>query len=48
MDRLKFEKSCVIKFCIKLGESATVTYEKLQTAYGERSIIYLPKQERRQ
>ena len=29
MDRQKFEQSCVIKFCVKLGESATVTYEKL-------------------
>ena len=29
MDRQKFEQSCAIKFCVKLGESATVTYEKL-------------------
>ena len=35
MDRQKFEQSCAIKFCVKLGESATVTYEKLQRAYGE-------------
>jgi len=35
MDRQKFEPSCAIKFCVKLGESATVTYEKLQSAYGE-------------
>ena len=26
------------KFCVKLGESATVTYEKLQRAYGEYSL----------
>ena len=35
MDRQKFEQSCAIKFCVKLGESATVTYEKLQRAYEE-------------
>jgi hypothetical protein len=27
MDRQKFEQICAIKFCVKLGESATVTYE---------------------
>ena len=30
MDRQKFEQRCAIKFCVKLGESATVTYENLQ------------------
>ena len=29
MDRHKFEQRCAITFCVKLGESATVTYEKL-------------------
>ena len=38
MDQQKFEQSCAIKFCGKLGESATVTYEKLQRAYGEHSL----------
>jgi len=38
MDRQKFEQSCAIKFCVKLGESATVTCEKLQRAYGEHSL----------
>ena len=38
MDRQKFEQCCAIKFCVKLGESATVTYEKLQRAYGEHSL----------
>ena len=38
MDRQKFEQRCAIKFCVKLGDSATVTYEKLQRAYGEHSI----------
>ena len=37
MDRQKLEQHCAIKFCVKLGESATVTYEKLQRAYGEHS-----------
>ena len=38
MDRQNFEQSCAIKFCVKLGESATVTYEKLQRAYGEHPL----------
>ena len=38
MDREKFEQCCAVKFCVKLGESATVTYEKLQRAYGEHSL----------
>ena len=33
-----FEKGCAIKFCVKLGESAAVTYEKLQRACGEHSV----------
>ena len=27
MDRQRFEQRCANKFCVKLGESATVTYE---------------------
>jgi len=27
MDWQTFEQRCAIKFCVKLGESATVTYE---------------------
>ena len=38
MDQQKFEQHCAIKFCVKLGESTTVTYEKLQRAYGEHSL----------
>jgi len=38
MDRQKFEQRCAIKFSVKLGEFATVTYEKLQRAYGEHSL----------
>jgi len=38
MDRQKFEQRFAIRFCVKLGESATVTYEKLQRAYREHSL----------
>jgi len=38
IDQQKFEQRCAIKFCVKLGESATVIYEKLQRAYGEHSL----------
>jgi len=38
IDRQKFEQGCAIKFCVNLGESATVTYKKLQRAYGEHSL----------
>jgi hypothetical protein len=38
MDRQKFQQRCAIKFCVKLGESTTVTYEKLQRKYGEHSL----------
>ena len=38
MDRQKFDQNCAIKFCVKHGESATVTYEELQRAYGEHSL----------
>ena len=38
MDRQKFEQSCAIKFCVKLGKSSTMTYERLQRPYGEHSL----------
>ena len=38
IDRQKYEQRCSIKFCVKLGESATMTYEKLQRAFGEHSL----------
>jgi len=38
MDQQKFEQCCAIKFCVNLGESATVNYEMLQRAYGEHSL----------
>jgi len=39
MEQQEFEQRCAIKFCVKLGEFATVTYETLQRAYGERSRL---------
>ena len=39
MDQQKFEQRCAIKFSVKLGESTTVMYEKLQRAYGEHSLF---------
>ncbi|XP_015373628.1 PREDICTED: putative uncharacterized protein FLJ37770 [Diuraphis noxia] len=30
-----FEQRCAIRFCFKLGHSATETFKKLQQAYGE-------------
>jgi len=38
MDLQKFEQCCAIKFSVKFGEFPTVTYEKLQRAYGEHSL----------
>ena len=35
MDWQKFEQSFVIKFCVKLGEYAIVTYEKLNNGLME-------------
>ena len=38
MDWQKFEQRCAIKFWVKIGEPATVIYEKLQRVYGEHSL----------
>ena len=38
MDRQMFEQIFAFKFCVKLGESATVTYEKLERVYEEYSL----------
>jgi len=38
MNQQKFEQHFAMKFCVKLGDSATVTYEKLHRAYGEHSL----------
>jgi hypothetical protein len=37
MDVLKEQRVC-IKFCEKLGETATETYEMLQQAFGETAL----------
>jgi hypothetical protein len=38
MDRQMIEQGYAIKFCVKLGESATLTCEKVQGAFGEHSL----------
>jgi hypothetical protein len=35
MQKRNLKQHCAIKFCIKLNENATETYEKLKQAYGE-------------
>jgi len=35
MEKRNLEQHCAIKFCVKLNENATETYEKLKRAYGE-------------
>ena len=38
MEKRKLEQRCAIKFCAKLNENATETYEKLRRAYGEKAL----------
>ena len=38
MEKQNLEQRCAIKFCVKLNENATETYEKLRRAYGEHAI----------
>ena len=38
MEKLNLEQRCAIKFCVKLNENATETYEKLRKAYGEHAV----------
>ncbi|EFN86782.1 Putative uncharacterized protein FLJ37770, partial [Harpegnathos saltator] len=38
MEQRNLEQHYAIKFCVKLGESASVTLEKLKQAYGEHSL----------
>jgi HTH domain in Mos1 transposase len=38
MEQRNLEQRCAIKFCVKLGESASVTFEELKQAYGEHSL----------
>jgi len=38
MEKRNLEQRCAIKFCVKLDENATETYEKLKRAYGEHAL----------
>ena len=38
MEKQNLEQRCAIKFCVKLNENATETYEKLRRAYGEHAL----------
>jgi hypothetical protein len=38
MKKRNFEQRCAIKFCVKLIENATETYEKLKRAYAELAL----------
>jgi len=38
MEKRNLEQRCATKFCFRLNENATETYEKLQQAYGEHSV----------
>lgn len=35
MSDINFEQRCAIRFCFRLGHSATETFAKLQQAYGD-------------
>jgi len=38
MERRNLEQRCAIKFCVKLNENTTETYEKLRRVYGEHAL----------
>jgi hypothetical protein len=38
VEKRSLEQRCATKFCIKLNENATETYEKLKEAYGEHAV----------
>jgi hypothetical protein len=38
MEKRNLEQLCAIKFCVKLNENATETYENLKWAYGEHAL----------
>jgi hypothetical protein len=38
MEKRKLEQCYAIKFCVKLNENTTETYEKLKKAYGEHAL----------
>jgi len=41
MEEHNFEQQCVIKFCVKLGETGTETFNKLKQAYVEHALSRL-------
>ena len=38
MEERNFDQRCAIKFCVKLGEIGTETFNKLKQAYGEHAL----------
>jgi hypothetical protein len=38
MQERNLKQRCAIKFCVKLNENATETYEKLEWDYGEHAV----------
>ena len=38
MEKRNLEQRCAIKFCVKLNENATETYEKLRRTYEEHAL----------
>jgi hypothetical protein len=39
MENNNLEQCYAIKFCVKLGEGGTDTYEKIQKAFGNDSLL---------
>jgi hypothetical protein len=40
MEKNNLEQHYAIKFCVKLGEGATDTYEKMQIVFGNDSLSH--------
>jgi hypothetical protein len=40
MENNNLEQRYAVKFCVKLGEGATDTYEKIQKAFGNNSVLH--------
>ena len=38
IEERNFEQRCAINFCVKLGETAIETFNKLKQAYGEHTL----------
>jgi hypothetical protein len=41
MEERSFEQRCAIKFCVKLGENGTETFNKMKQANGEHALSRL-------